>query len=376
MSATNPTSNGNSNANPTQQQLMEEYNKLLNAHQQMQQQLAVAQRDADQMRKATHDGNRVVLGSGVRLPPIDVFDGNRSNTVNAFLRDVERQCNYPANALAFPPSHPHLRVDYAVAHLKGAAADWWDSLSQQTIDEARGSWDRFCAVMRTRFQPVQAAELARARLRVLKQKNNSVNKYTELFMRELNPIVHEMHTNDQIFYYKEGLSDRRIHDKIVENRPSSLEAAIELAVQWEAQYARGRIPFTGQFRSFARSTSSSNSFGAAPMELSAIAEVGEEAESGLTSSDLTSSTSGSTSVEQMLLAQLDAMQKKLASIERSQSESVSGNRVAALGNNRVPNRSKEDVARLMREGRCIKCCGKGHMKKECKNKWQPMPKNL
>lgn len=112
------------------------------------------------------------------------------------------------------------------------------------------------------------------------------------------------------------------------------------------------------------------------MELSAIADVGEEEEVDSASSALDSSSSGSTRADQMLMAQLEAMQKKLEAIERSHSESNNSNRIAALGKGRVPHRSKEDVARLMREGRCINCCAKGHMKKECKSKWQPMPKNL
>lgn len=371
-----PNSNANNNVNPTQQQMMEEINKLRSFQQQALQQLAAAQHEVELMRKATHEGSRVVLGSGVRLPPIDPFRGNRPNTVNAFLRDIERQCNYSANIVNFPLSQPHLRVDLAVNHLQGAAADWWDSLSNETKNAARGSWDRFCEVMRARFQPVQAAELARARLRALRQKSGSVSKYTEDFLRELNPIRHEMHANDQIFYYKEGLYDRRIHDKIVENHPTSLEAAIDLAVQWEAQYARGRILPMSQMRSFVRSSASSSSSGPVPMELSAIADVGDEEDSEFPSSASVATTSDSSSREQLLMNQLEAMQKKLEAIERRHVDVTEGNRIAVLGKGRVPNRSKDDIARLMREGRCINCCGKGHMKKDCKSKWQPMPKNL
>jgi hypothetical protein len=374
MSGTNPNSNGN--ASPTPQQMMEEINKLRGFQQQAQQQLAAAQHEVELMRKSTQEGSRIVLGSGVRLPPIDSFRGNKPNTVNAFLRDIERQCNYSANIVNFPLSQPHLRVDLAVNHLQGAAADWWDSLSIETKNAARGSWDRFCEVMRTRFQPVQAAELARARLRVLKQKSGSVSKYTEEFLRELNPIRHEMHANDQVFYYKEGLYDRRIHDKIVENRPASLEAAIDLAVQWEAQYARGRILPISYMRPFVRSSSSSSSSGPVPMELSAITDIGDEEDSESDLSILATTTSEPTSRERLLLNQIEAIQKKYETIEKKLLDVTESNRVAALGKGRVPNRSKEDVARLMRDGRCINCCGKGHMKKDCKSKWQPMPKNL
>lgn len=376
MSAPSPNANANANGNPSPQQMMDEINKLRTFQQQAQQQLAAAQHEAEMMRKATKEGNRVVLGSGVRLPPIDSFRGNKPNTVNAFLRDIERQCNYSANIVNFPLTQPYLRVDLAVNHLQGAAADWWDSLSNETKSDARATWERFCEVMRGRFQPVQAAELARARLRSLRQKASNISRYTEEFLRELNPIRHEMHENDKIFYYKEGLYDRRIHDKIVENHPTSLEGAIDLAVQWEAQYSRGRILSSSQFRSFGRSSSSNNSSVAVPMELSAITDVIEEEETELTSSSLDASINNSSRVEQILVAQLEAMQKRLESIERSHSESTSTNRVAALGKGRVPNRSKDEVARLMREGRCINCCAKGHMKKDCKSKWQPMPKNL
>ena len=335
-----------------------------------------AQSEAERLRRAAQEAaHRSSLGAGIRLPPITPFRGNKSNTVNAFLRDIERQCDYPAHAASFPADQPHLRVDLAVAHLQEGAADWWESLSEDTKQSARGSWERFCETMRSRFQPVQAATLARARLRALRQRGNTVGRYTEEFLRELAPIRSEMHPNDQIFFFKEGLTDHRIHDKIVEGRPATLEETIDLAVQWEAQYARGRYPPAAPFRSASHSSFPSNSSGSVAMELSAIADVDAEEESA-SSPSVVPSASVPSRVEHLLLAQLEAMQKRLESIERGQSESSGSNRIAALAKSRVPNRSKDEVARLMREGRCLNCCEKGHMKRECSKQWQPIPKNM
>jgi hypothetical protein len=364
-----------------QQELMNELQHLrareAERQQQMQNMQAAAQREVEAVRRTAEAMTAAARAppagsSAIKPPPMQTFNGKVGFEVDTWIRAWERQFTFPGVANHYPANQPSLRVEAAAAYLTGGAADWWDNLDSDTKRDAYTSWDRFVAALRKRFRPVLAAELARARLTALKQKS-SVSAYADLFQRELAPIQAEMHPNDQIHHFRAGLKDDRIYAKIVEARPTTLLQAIDIAVSWEAQYARGRNASTAYFRSFSHSSASSSSSGAVPMEVSAIAEEDAEEESTQPSSATRPAASGA---EPMLLAQLQAMQKKLDAIERNQVSSSSDNRIAALGKGRVPNRSKEEVARLIREGRCINCCEKGHMKRECTKSWKPMPKNL
>jgi hypothetical protein len=347
--------------------------------QQMHNMQAAAQREVDAVRRTAEAMAAAARAppagpstTAIKPPPMQTFSGKVGFEVDTWIRAWERQFTFPGVAAHYPANQPSLRVEAAAAYLTGGAADWWDNLDSDTKRNALTSWENFIAALRKRFRPVLAAELARARITALKQKG-SVSVYADLFQRELAPIQAEMHPNDQIHHFRAGLKDDRIYAKIVEARPTTLLQAIDIAVSWEAQYARGRNATTAYFRPSFHSSTSSNSSGAVPMEVSAIADEDADEESTPSSS---ASRSSVPSAEPMLVAQLQTMQKKLDALERSQLNSSSDNRIAALGKGRVPNRSKEEVARLIREGRCINCCEKGHMKRECTKSWKPMPKNL
>jgi hypothetical protein len=288
----------------------------------------------------------------LKPPPPPVFKGHMGYDVDSWVRSMVKQFNY--DPIAFPQGDHARRINAAVMYLDGAASDWWEHEDKSQIT----TWDQFVNRLCQRFRPVQAAEIARTRLKALKQ-SGAVSEYCNRFQKEIAPIKN-MQVDEQLFWFKDGLSPS-IRSEVVKSSPTSLHAAMDAAVKAEAYLGQAR---GGQY-TYRPSYSSSYSRPAssAPMEISAMAEESMDAPP-------------TTSREQMLFEMVEAMQKKMNAMMRSQSESSSDSRVAVLGKARVPNRSKEDVAHLMREGRCINCCGKGHMKKECNKPWQPMPKNV
>jgi hypothetical protein len=177
-----------------------------------------------------------------------------------------------------------------------------------------------------------------------------------------------MHPNDQIHYFRAGLRDDRIYAKIVEERPTTLLRAIDIAVAWEAQYARGRSEgrAAGYFSRPAPPPQPTPSVSAgAPMEISALDEGAEvdiapvESREGPSQPPIPDANTESRlqRMEQMMLAML---QKGAASTRSSQRPPQE----------RVPGLKPGEIDRMMKEGRCFRCKEKGHMKSECPKKSQ------
>jgi hypothetical protein len=306
---------------------------------------------------------------------MQTFNGKVGFEVDTWIRAWERQFTFPGVAAHYPANQPSLRVEAAAAYLTGGAADWWDNLDSDTKRDALTSWENFITALRKRFRPVLASELARARITALKQKG-SVSAYADIFQRELAPIQAEMHPNDQIHYFRAGLKDDRIYAKIVEERPTTLLRAIDIAVAWEAQYARGRNEgrAAGYFnRALSAPQSAVSASTAAPMEISAVEEgvsvdmiaadaLDEPSAGHFHAAPRAPTTDTATEsrlqrMEQMMLAMLQKGTTTARSSQHSNQEKVSGLKPG-------------EIDRLMKEGRCFRCKEKGHMKNECPKKSQ------
>lgn len=180
-----------------------------------------------------------------------------------------------------------------------------------------------------------------------------------------------MHQANQIFYFKEGLHSRGVMNKIVEEKPTSLAEAIQIANQWEHTYrsmGNNRFDQAGAFRpggSTSTFQSRSSSSGSVPMELSAVTEAEvQDSNEFRSEEDYSSHPAGE------LFATVEELSKQVASFsssrfESSLSSSTDHSHVASLAANRIPNRSAADIQRCRHEGLCIKCLGKRHFKKDC-----------
>lgn len=343
----------------------------------------LAQAELEQLRRAAAANLNAAAAAApsrhaIKAPVPDKFIGTVGFTCDTWLRTLERLFEFYGAEYAVDKVEKRLAV--AAAYLSGAAETWWANLQGADAIAAKSSWASFCECLRTRFRPVQAAELARSRLRVLRQLG-SLTAYIESFHVELAPVQTDMAANDQIFYFVEGLKERRLVNKIKELKPATLHDAIQDAVEWEARFnpssssnRAAYYPQTPFYRSSGSSSSSqprSSSSGGDPMELSAVAG------SDMNGVDDGSAPSGDAGVEMSVkdryfIAMLEKMEKKINNLaaDASSHSSSSSSRVAAMhqsaGNDRrTPGLKPGDIDRLRRERRCFQCKDVGHMKNEC-----------
>ena len=296
-----------------------------------------------------------------KAPPMVAFSGQvgvNGFEVDTWLREVQRQFNH--YGVSVFPDHA-TRIKYAVQWLNGAALDWWESEVKSAATPC-SSWDDFVERIRDRYRPQMPAELARQRLRTLKQTGH-VSAYCNLFL-QLTSRIPDKSEGDKIFEFKQGL-DRAFAVKVAEAKPSTLHEAIEAAVQ-AAPYITlsGKSGF--QFPSRSSSSSfasaggrfaSSSSSSSVPMDINAIGAAAEDEQQE-------AEADSSLMLMQAMLNKMEALETRLHNISqpaaRAKSSSSSSN---ARG--RVPGLSGADVARLMAEGRCFRCKRTGHMKSEC-----------
>ena len=127
--------------------------------------------------------------------------------------------------------------------------------------------------LRERYRPMQAAVVARERLRRLKQ-TGSVSAYADVFQKELTPIK-DMSASDQVFNFVSGLSNVAVANKVREKEPKSLHEAMDIAVRAEVFLAAGRFGHHGFASAEVRAANSATSRAASvPMDLNAL--VGSE----------------------------------------------------------------------------------------------------
>jgi len=275
-------------------------------------------------------------------PPMEQFTGKFDSfgfAVDSWIRLAEKQFEH-YGAAVFPDETS--KIAHAVKWLKDAAQDWWDHLDK--TDAHTWTWADFVERLRDRYRPQMPAELARQRLRTLRQRGR-VHTYCEEFLRIVQRIPGRTE-EDKIFDFKEGL-DKPLAAKVAESKPATLHEAMEIAVRAEPYVSSFRAG-TGSgtnastFRtSFSSSSSSSASSGAVPMEVSNVEE----------------SAASNHDPVQMLLAKMEMLESKINAVS---------SRPAPRASARVPDKLfHEEIERLKAEGRCFRCKQKGHMKSDC-----------
>ena len=271
-------------------------------------------------------------------PPMEPFYGKLDSygfAVDSWIRSAEKQFSHYGAAVF---SDDTKKIAYAVEWLKDAAQDWWDH--EDKTDIHNWKWEDFVERLRDRYRPQMPAELARQRLRTLRQRGR-VHTYCEEFLRIVQRIPGRSE-EDKIFDFKEGL-DKQLAAKVAEYKPATLHEAMEIAVRTE--------PYVSSFRSNAHNSSHSHrssfvpasaaSSGAVPMEVSNVEE----------------SHAPNNDPVQMLLAKMEMLENKINAVS---------SRPAPRSSARVPDKLlHEEIERLKAEGRCFRCKQKGHMKSDC-----------
>lgn len=281
--------------------------------------------------------------STIKAPPLSTFTGSMNNAIDPWLRNVQKQFAFDAfqGSGQFPTDAT--KVAYATLFLDGAAADWWNGADRSAVS----TWAQFVECVQTRWRPTMPAENARARLANLKQKGH-VSGYCDAFQKIITHIPDKSEA-DKVFDFKRGLN-AALASRVAEKAPKTLEEAINLCVRLDPLLSSG-----GGHRlwpSQAASSSSSNDM----VDVNHVDEYADElyGDSGEPEEHKSDSTNA------MLVAKLAAMEERLNLLGQGGSSSAPKTK-----KDRIPGLKPEDVAKLMREGRCFKCKSKDHMKRDC-----------
>ena len=239
-------------------------------------------------------------------------------------------------------------------------------------------WAEFKTRFLSRFQPIAAAKVARAQLRMLKQRIR-VAGYSQEFLR-LVQLIPDMNLADQLESYMVGLH-QDLAIEVEKKDPQTLLEAMDFAQRVELmtsgrRQAYGRMPGLHSFPRSASSSSSSSHYaggsasGGDRMDLSAIrdADADQDFHYGHDHPSFPSSvdqTLASTVVDQVVF--------KLNGMFQRGGGSGGFRRGGMRGNGPRSNNSsysslglsKEEFNQLMREGKCFKCKSTGHQARHC-----------
>jgi hypothetical protein len=295
----------------------------------------------------------------VDLPKISSpskFAGQMGNTVDDWIKEIWQQYNY-YGAAKFPDDPTLIR--FAIAHLTGAALQWWTSLADAATIV---TWIEFQARLHSRFRPVQAAMFARQKLGQLRMRaQHKVSAYVNVFLTVLNPIA-DMGDSDQVHHFVNGLLPA-IAQKVWPFHPKTLKEAIDQAITQEAMLDFGRaavngVPYSmntgGQSGSHVRSSGHTTS---APMEISNIEA---EIDSFITMDAPPSSLAAADRGLETLASALASMDQRLNALSSGGGGQGSFRRAP-----RIPGLTPEKIKEYRAKELCFKCGQKGHMKNEC-----------
>ncbi len=285
------------------------------------------------------------------------FHGTKTGgyEIDAWVRDMRVQFSF-YGARVFPDDTAKVR--HAAMFLKGRAAEWWDAEDKSTGVE--NSWDLFVERLRERYRPMQAAVVARERLRRLKQ-TGTVSAFADVFQKELTPIK-DMSASDQIFNFVSGLSSVAVANKVREKEPKTLHEAMDIAVRAEVFLSAGRF---GHGQSHFGGRVAANTSASVPMDVNALqtqVEIEELQESvdRVGAGDLNNAHEQS-ELSASLMAKVEAMvQHRVAAMMQAK-----GGINFNGANDRVPGLKASEIEKLRAEGRCFRCKQKGHSKRDC-----------
>ena len=264
------------------------------------------------------------------VPPAPTFDGSASSDADLWLYQM-------ANHFFAAQTPENAKTSVAITSLKAAALTWARSLYP---DPRTTNFDDFSNAFRTHFHSVSGVKQARSIINTIKQYDSAgayIGKFLEVVQR-----ISDMAEADKIQYFINGLK-RFYQIKVVEANVATLHEAIDLVQRLDAvarilpQNNKTNRNYNFINRAFQASPSSSGN--ADKMELDNINQ-----DVGNTDGD--NSQDGS---------QLDDSASSVNNIYDKNSNN----------NRRVPNLSKEEFDRCMKNNMCFKCKRPGHLARNC-----------
>jgi hypothetical protein len=157
-----------------------------------------------------------------RAADLQEYDGSSGAKLEGWLEEL-------TIAVRLFRLNPVEAVDFGSSRLRGAALQWWMSLSGTDLAKI-GTADSLGAALRARFQPVTAQRVAREQLRALKQGSRTVNDYIAEFQR-LHALLPGMDEADALFAFENGLSGEAIKLELRKAGTEDLKQAIAMAAR-------------------------------------------------------------------------------------------------------------------------------------------------
>jgi len=307
----------------------------------------------------------------VKAPPITPFTGTGGNlgaVVDTWLEDLQQTFDY-YGAADFPDDKAKLLL--ATTYLRSGARTWWATASKQT--DAHGqptitTWDEFVAALHRRYRPALPAELARRKLKDLKQRGN-VNSYAGLFQQLLAYIPNKSE-EDAIFDFRCGL-DKAIAARVAEKDPQTLDEAIMVAVQAELYVGRNAGSGYSSFGNRSAPSPNHSSSSSAPMDLNNVnAEYDHDgATNDPSDPDEPTATAPTERLLATVLSKFDSLETRLNALSSSRSapnSSGAPKAKAPTAPTKAPTKLTDaERDRCHRENRCLRCREKGHWGNEC-----------
>jgi hypothetical protein len=268
------------------------------------------------------------------------------------------------------------RVAIASSYLKDSALTWWRSRSKQVNPPS--DWLAFTAAFKHRFQPLEASLTARARLYTLKQgPHDSLVDYNAKF-ENLTQLIDDMSEADQIYIYLRSIRlsiAKEIDTKVFK----SLNEAMSLAVRTDTllnnrHYSNYASPIyeprpnsTVSVKTTTASDNPSTSTATA-MELGNI-----DTSSGLNKQEQEEQYDEVEKEEEYrrFLEEGDNYQPSFDiwnTVEQPEILEAEVEQLQAIQRrsfSRVPNISREEFERCMKERLCLRCKKPNHIARDC-----------
>jgi hypothetical protein len=305
--------------------------------QQMQQRMQQMQQQADQAAAQQQRAAAAVAPSAApavrpRLPAPATFEG-RAETLDEWIADINQQISW------YTMGEAEI-IRFAGGFMRGAARDWMTSLGTPP-----NTWAQLQGALRTRFQPVSSADIARGKLLTLVQGKQSVHEYVDAFRRLLIRVP-SMSNDDRLFQFIRGLRPTigvqlRVHG--VTTVSDAIAMASRIGGISDVQQQGGAVPSSS-----------------VPMELDALDGIeGLEADtSTATDAPITRG-----ELQQLLNAIREGRRGTGAS---SNSNNSNGNgRYVPRGLPTHPNLTPDQVREYMEAGKCFGCGSKDHRGRQC-----------
>jgi hypothetical protein len=316
------------------------------------------------------------LPKGVKLSPPPNYNGTTAVNAETWLFQMEQYLK------AAGVDDDQQRIAVAVSYLRELASQWWINRAEIRRD-APQLWTTFKAAVRERFQPVSASRTARAALRSLQQGNESVAEYQAQFYK-LIQLINDMNEADQIEHFLLGLRSS-IAAEVDRCNPQTLQQAMIEAQKTETRfknfkqlsssrsYSSGSSYYgRGSYADTPSITTSTTTTANAPMELGNLN----------THNNIDAEAQQDELIEEEyqrfneLGDEYEPSEQWVAEVESHRTEEVSSSSDTQLhaiqhrGQRRptqhhAPTMTKEEFARLMKAGLCLRCKKPGHIARNC-----------